>query len=582
MHAADATDTQIDGILKRMTIEEKVGQCFTYLWSGHLITPSVVGAIERLHCGGLRLQPAFLSGKRHKYYRFDTQAGAYDYPPGYEPIPETLLSPGGLGNIDPEPYAERINRLQCIAGESGAGIPLNMTIDQEGDLSRNYPYGGMHLFPSAMGQTASGDPSFVYEVNKAVARQLSAMGVNCIHSPVLDVNINPQNPEIGIRSYGDDPDVVAEYGAAAMRGMQDGGLTTTAKHFPGRGDSASDAHFETPALDADRARLDSVELLPFRRLIAAGLDCVMIAHNVYTALDPGVIATVSKRIVTDLLRGELGFEEVVTTDAIAMQALMKIYPLPEACARALQAGADLVLNKTETAYRDQGFLEALRFVREGLISEEDLDRKVRRILRMKWKRGLFAHKGIVDPSRAADPIRDPVTAQLSREAARRAAIVLRDKAGLLPLTPGQKVLVIEQRLQDVFYSLDLPCHRLTFTEAMLNHSLNVTPVDTQFHATEADEEIVLPLAAAADVVVMTNDYLRGEENNSALIHKLLAAGARLIVVANTPYELSIPSGVQTAVCTFSSTPESQRVAAAILYGNETAGGRWPLLRTAQS
>lgn len=575
--AADGA-AAVEKILGQLSLEQKVGQCFTYLWSGHLVTPSVVAAIEKLHAGGLRLQPAFLAGKRHQYYSFDTAAGGYAYPEGYRPIPETLLSPGILGNIDPEPYAERLNRLQAIATARPGGVPLHLVIDQEGDLSRNYPFGGAHLFPSAMGQVASGDPEFVYAVNKALARQLSAMGINAVHSPVLDVNINPENPEIGIRAYGDDAETAATYGTAAMRGLQDGGLIPFAKHFPGRGDSASDAHFGTPSLDVDRARLDAVELAPFRRAIGAGLDGIMIAHNIYRALDAGTIATVSRRIVTDLLRGELGFEGVITTDAIAMQALMKVYPLPEACARALQAGADLVLNKTETAYRDQGFLETLRFVREGLISEDELNAKVRRILTMKMRRGLFRDGGRVDAAQAGSAIREPATATLAAEAARRAVVVMRDLDGLLPLAPSTRLLVVEQRLEDVFYGMDLPCHRLTFSEAMLAHSMNVVAVDTALCASERDEAFVLPMVAETDVVVMTNDFLRGEANNSALLQKLLARGAKVVVVTNTPYAMAVPAGVRTAVCTFSSTPESHRAAAAVLFGRQAAAGRWPLTR----
>lgn len=574
---SDKAAAVIEGILTRMTMEEKVGQCFTYLWSGYLITPSVVEAIEKLHCGNLRLQPAFLSGKRHKYYDFDTGAGKYDYPATYKPIAETLLSPGGMGEIDPRRYAERLNRLQEIAMSRPCGIPLNMAVDQEGDVSRNYCFGGINLMPSPMGLAASGDPGFVYEAAKAVGRQLSAIGINCIHSPVADVNINPRNPEIGIRSFGDDPKRVSEYALAAMKGLQDGGLITTAKHFPGRGDSMDDAHFGTPVLNVDRRRIDEVELYPYRMLIENGLDCVMIAHNVYTALDPGVIATVSSKIINDLLRGELGFQGVVTTDAIAMRALIKQYPLPEACARALQAGADMVLNKTETAYRDQGFLETLKYVQQGKISEEELNNKVRRILRMKYRRGLFKNGAQVDASRADAPIRDKAVIELSAKAARRAAIVLKDEPKLLPLSPKQKILVIEQRLEDVYLGQNPSLHRLAFTEAMLSHSMNIVAADTELKATPEDEAFVLPLADDADVVVVTNHYLRGDQNNSAFVRKLLDKRAKVVLVTNTPYEMAVVPGVRTAICTFAYTPESMKVAAGIIFGKEKAQGKWPLV-----
>ncbi|MDA0989773.1 MAG: glycoside hydrolase family 3 C-terminal domain-containing protein, partial [Verrucomicrobia bacterium] len=582
MTARDEEDQRIEQILKALSLEQKVGQCFTYLWSGHLLSPAVIEAIEKLHCGGLRLQPAFVAGKRHQYYDFDTAAGGYDYPAGYEPIAENLLAPGVMGGIAPEAYAEKINRLQAIATARPGGIPLHMVIDQEGDLSRNFPFAGINLFPSAMGQVASADPDFVYAINRAVGRQLSAMGVNWIHSPVLDVNINPDNPEIGIRSYGDDPETVARYGIAAMKGMQDGGLITTAKHFPGRGDSCSDAHMGTPVLGVSRARLETVELFPFRHAIASGVDCIMIAHNVYTALDPDVIATVSTRIVTDLLRGELGFDGVITTDAIAMQALMQQYPLPEACARALQAGADLVLNKTETAYRDQGFHETLKFVQDGRIDERDIDDKVRRILRAKLRRGLLDGGAQKDASQAAGPMREPETITLSQEAARRAIIVMRDEASLLPLRADQRILVVEQKLQDVFLGLDHHSHRLCFTEAMMTHGAHVQAADTDFRASDADADIVLGAAARADVVVMSSDYCRSEESNIELVRRVIAIGKPVVLVTNTPYPMAVPDDATTVVCTFSASPESQRVAAAVLFGKEDAGGQWPIQWRASS
>ncbi len=560
-----------------MSLEQKVGQCFTYLYSGWLVTPSVVDAITKLHAGNLRLQPAYQTGKRHKYYGFDTGGGAYAYPPGYKPIPETLFLPGELGAISPSEYATLLNKLQALATSRPGGIPLNMAVDQEGDIGRNYLFGGINLFPMPMGLAASNDPAFVFEVNKAMARQLSAIGINCIHSPVVDVNINPQNPEIGIRSFGDDPKRVAEFALAAMKGMQAGGMITTAKHFPGRGDSMSDAHFDTPTLEVDRKRLDDVELVPYRTLIANGLDCIMIAHNVYTALDPGVIATVSRKIITDLLRNELGFQGVVTTDAISMGALMKRYGLPEACARALEAGADLVLNKTETVYRDQGFLETLKYVQQGRIPTEELDDKVRRILRVKYNRGLFKKAGQVDPARAERPIRDKVTIELAAQAACRAAVMLKDQEGLLPLSPEKRLLVVEQKLEHIYMGLNTSLHRLNFTEAMYSHSMNIVAADTEFKATPDDEQLILDLAKDVDVVVMTSFYYRVEASNVQLAKKLLEKGHKVIIITNSPYPMALPEGIKTALCTFANTPESLRFAAAALFGKDKPQGAWPLV-----
>jgi len=567
---------RVEKILGQMTLEQRVGQCFTYLWSGYLVTPSVIDAVEKLHCGNLRLQPAFIAGKRFKYYNFDTAAGRFDYPRGYTPAAENMLLPGCMGEVSPRRYAESLNQLQEIAMNRSSGVPLNMAVDQEGDLSRNYCFGGIHLFPSPMGLAASHDPKFIRSVYRAVARQLRAIGITCVQSPVLDVNINPRNPEIGARSFGDDPKQVAQYGLAAMQGLQDGGLLTTAKHFPGRGDSGSDAHFGTPVLNVPRRRLDEVELLPYRTLIKNGLDGIMIAHNIYTALDRGVIATVSSKIIRDLLRGELGFEGVITTDAIAMQALMRQYPLPEACARALEAGVDMVLNKTETAYRDQGFLTALRYVREGRITEDDLNDKVRRILTMKMRRGLFENHAQVNVAKADAPIHERAIIDLSRKAAERATIVMTGRRKALPLSPKKKIVLIEQKLEDVYIGMNPSLHRLPLTEAMLKHTQNLLPVDTRFCATKEDEDLLLPLIHKGDCVVATNHTIRSEGNNATLIKKILRKGARVIIITNSPYAAGFVPGVDAAICTFANTAESMRLAADILFGRARARGKWPL------
>jgi beta-N-acetylhexosaminidase len=566
----------IDKLLGEMTLEQKVGQCFTYMWSGHMVTPSVVQAIEKLHAGSLRLQPFCLAGKRLKYYDFDAAGTGYAYPQGYEPIAENLFIGGTLAVTQPGEYAASLNKLQEIATNRPGNIPMNFSIDQEGDFSRDFPYGGINLFPSAMGLTATGDPKLVYEVNKAVALQLSAMGITCIHSPVCDVNLQPQNPEIGIRSFGDDAQVAAEYALAAMKGLQDGGLITTGKHFPGRGDSKTDAHHNVPVLDVPRKRLDEIELVPYRLLIKNGLDCIMIAHNVYTAIDPDELATVSPKVIQGLLREELGFEGVITTDAIAMGALMKKYPLPVACAKALQAGCDMVLNKMETPFRDQGFLETLKFVREGKISEEALDTKVRRILRMKYDRGLFA-KPQVDTKKADRWIKDKSVIRLARESARKAAMILKNEGNILPLKDGAKIAVFEQFAPEKTLGLDVKMHRLSFTEAMYGHSMEIIAADTEFCASESDEALVMAVVEKVDTVVMTNHYFRQEpKNNSDLVKKVVAKGKKVILVTNTPYEFSVVPGVAAVICTFSSTPESMRVAADIIFGKEKPEGRWPL------
>jgi len=566
----------IDRILSRMTLDQKIGQCFTIHWGGSTITPYVLEAIERLHAGGLRVTPFGQNSKRGQHYHSHLNF-EYEYPRGYKPIKPNLFLPGSGVFVSPEQYAERLNRLQEAACAAN-GVPLHISIDQEGDLSRDFSFGGINLFPSVMGLTATGDPKLVYEACRAVALQLSAIGITNLHSPVLDINVNPNNPEINIRAYGDTPEIVAEYSLASIRGYMDGGIVPTAKHFPGRGDSEIDAHYTIPNVPGDWDKLESLELFPYRRLIENGLPSIMLAHTTVPAADASMeISTVSRRIVTGLLRERLGFEGVITTDAITMGALLERYGLGRSCALALKAGCDLVLNKTENEFRDQGFCEVKRAVEEGEIPEDQLNASVRRILTMKYNLGLLERHGRVDAAEAGNPIRDPEIIAISRTSAEKCVTLLRDDEGLLPLEPEQSVMVIEQQVLDGYAGCDVYCHNKMFNEAMCEQSRNILGLDTKFKASREDEEFVMEWADRANVIVATNYYWRLlPANNSDLIRKLVARGKKVVVVTNCPYELGALAEAGTVICNYSVTPESLRAAAKVVYGKLIPQGRWIL------
>ncbi|MGD0654924.1 MAG: glycoside hydrolase family 3 N-terminal domain-containing protein [Thermoguttaceae bacterium] len=581
MSQADASVQEreifIEGILSKMSLEQKVGQCFTIHWGGSMITPYVVEAIEKLHIGGLRVTPFGQNSRRGKHYH---QSLSYDfeYPPGYKKIKQNLFIPGSGVYVSPEQYAQRLNRLQKLACSRDPGVPLHISIDQEGDISRDFSYAGINLFPSAMGLTATGDPDIAYQACKTVAKQLSAIGMTNIHSPVLDVNMNPQNPEINIRAYGDDPAIIAEYALASIKGFMDGGLVPTAKHFPGRGDSDIDAHYAVPNVGGDRKRLDEVELHPYKVLIANGLPSIMLAHTTVPAVDPSMeISTVSKRIVTEFLRGELGFEGVITTDAITMGALMEKYGVGMSCALAVKAGCDLVLNKTEDEFRDQGFCELKRMVEKGEMPEEQLNASVKRILRMKYNLGLFARNGQVKASQAGKPIRDKGNITIARKAAEKCVTLLRDEDNLLPLKKKQTVMVIEQQVLDGYCGFDVHCNNKSFNEAMYEQSMNIIGLDTKFKASKEDEDFVMQHVAEADVIVATNYYWRlCPANNTELIKKLIAMGKKVVVVTNCPYELGALAEAGTVICNYSVTPESLRAAAKLAFGKLQSQGKWML------
>ncbi len=560
--------------MSRMSVEEKIGTCITHAWRGSMITPSIVQTIEKLHAGALRIEPFTTEGARPSPGRQE-----YEEPEGYFSLPETRFTPGyPAPSISAQEYARRLNRLKEIAMNRPSGVPLHITTDFEGDWSHDFPFDGISIFPAGMGITAGEAPWLAYLVGRYVAWQLSAIGVNMLHSPVADVNNNPQNPVINIRSFSDDPRTAATYAVQNMIGLEEGGLISVAKHFPGHGDTAVDSHLELPTVHGDRARLDEVELVPFRKLVAAGLRGIMPAHARYPALhDAELSATLSSTILQDILRGELGYEGVITTDAMEMGAISRKWGVPVGCALALKAGVDIVLLKSDDETRTRVFFEIKRWVDEGRITGEELDDRVRRVLMMKAAQRLFENGGVVDPEGAREALRDPETRKGATDAARKAITVLRDRDGVLPLTPRQKVMVVEQLLPLEFVPNDAHFHPRCLNEAMLGNSLNVVNVDTEFCATDAQRQTVMSLLDRVDAVVMTNYVFRVEpRNNSDLVGAVAKSGKPLVVITNTPYPSGAAPAAPTVLCTYSMAPPSLRAAADLVYGIATSRGSWPL------
>lgn len=313
----------VAGVIERMSLAEKVGQLLTFTWRGAILTPSSIEQITKLHAGGLCLEPYTQETFKNLYWGNSQIDTTFQKPADYFSIALTYFDPHNNGvSVTPEELTEALNKMQRIAMNRPSGIPLHITIDFEGDFKNDYTSGGIRQFISNMGLAAIGDPKLTYQVGLTIARQLSAMGVTQMYSPVCDVNINPRNPEIGIRSFSDDPRICAEHVTAIVRGYQDGGIAATAKHYPGRGDSATDAHDVLDHCPGDKKRMDQVELVPFRAAIAAGAKAVMTAHTIYPAYDPEYPATLSRTILTDLLRGEMGFDGVIVSDAIGMAAIL--------------------------------------------------------------------------------------------------------------------------------------------------------------------------------------------------------------------------------------------------------------------
>lgn len=313
--------------------------------------------------------------------------------------------PGGVilfsrNLVDPEQVARLTNALQ----EHAPNPPLLIAVDEEGGAVSRLPR-GFTTFPAASRVAACDSPDAVYEAAEVTARELRAVGINMNMAPVLDVNSNPANPIIGDRAYGTQPERVCTYGMAVTQGLEDNGIIPCGKHFPGHGDTVTDSHHVLPVVEADRARLDAVELEPFRRAISRGLPAIMTAHVRYPALDAEAPATLSRPILTDLLRNRLEFEGVTLTDDMEMRAILDHQPIGEASVRAVRAGADMILICHQQERQQEAVTAIEQALERGDLSWEKLTASVARIRALKEKRlGPFQP---VDPSRVAQTVGHP-------------------------------------------------------------------------------------------------------------------------------------------------------------------------------
>ncbi len=540
----------IDKLMGQMSLEQKVGQLMVLGFCGPVITPDIIDLIRKYHVGGLRISQKF------RYMSI-----THDVKPGSEPDESTMRSiyyPNenhrdfsqfkATTSASAYEYAQVLNKLRQVSQDRELGIPIHFTADQEGAACDDL-LGGQRLFPQPMGIAASGDPELAYKVAYYGGQQLKAVGVNMIHSPVLDVNTNPMNPEIGTRSYSALTDEVIRFARESIRGYLDAGLICTGKHFPGRGESISDAHWGLPVVDLDYDTLMDEHIRPYKELIDAGLPAVMSAHSRYPALGVNDIpASTSKRVITGLLREELGFEGLITTDNMMMGGILRNYEMVDAVIEIINAGHDIVLCRDETPLRLRILEGVAEAVKDGRISESRIDESVYRILGMRYDQGLFEGKGIVDPVKAQEITNDPEVVSATVEAATKSTILLRDRDNLLPLPKDQKILLIEQNFPTHEFSNNMYSHPGLLWEAMCKLSDNVSAVEIGYVPSDLDMTRVLRRVDEADLLVMTNYYYhKNATSNTDMVREIMKLGKKIVVVANTPYPFASPEDFGTII-----------------------------------
>ncbi|MGH7564892.1 MAG: glycoside hydrolase family 3 N-terminal domain-containing protein, partial [Gemmatimonadota bacterium] len=495
----------------------------------------------------------------------------------------------GLGGVTisiglPHTYVARLNALQ-----ERAKVPLLVTADMEAGpgmrLAGSYAIpsllaqGGGTSFPPAMAFGAAGDERLAWELGRVTGIEARAVGVHLVFAPVLDVNTDPENPIINTRSFGEDPELVARLGIAFIRGAHDAGLQTTAKHFPGHGDTRVDSHLELPIVDATRTRLDSVELVPFRRAIDAGVDAVMSAHVAAPEiLGPDAPpATLSDYFLTRLLREEMGFEGLVVTDAMTMGAIQRGYGRGEAAVRAIRAGADVVLSPPDLGAATAAVVVA---VRKGEIAEERLDRSVRRVLEAKARAGLHRERSVPFEG-VAGVVGSRAHQALADTAAMRAITLVRDRDALVPIPVERRRSVLAIAYANPLNVVAGRIFHRALAEAV--DSLETARVDAETSPARYDA-----LAARADSVdlVVVSVHVPPQagagtvgvpDSFRAFVAGLLGRPVPVVLVSfGSPYLLDAWPGAGTYLIAWGGQPVLQRAAARALLGLADVTGRLPV------
>ena len=506
----------------------------------------------------------------------------------FEPL-ERWVVEDRIGGVSPSigtphAYVAKLNALQKLAE-----IPLLVAADFENGgpgmringsyaLPSMLPQGGGTAFPPTMAFGAVGDERFAYEYGRITAREARATGVHILFAPVLDVNNNPENPVIASRSFGADPELVARLGAAFVRGARDGGAFTTGKHFPGHGDTSVDSHVGLPVIEADRARLDTLELLPFARAIREGVDAIMTAHvSLPGVLGPDAVpATLSPEIMTSLLRDDLGFEGLLFTDALTMRAITEAFGIGEASVRALEAGADVLLSPKDVSTAISAVVMA---VESGRLTRLRIEDSVRRILEMKAKLGL--HRGRTVSLDAVDEIvGSGAHLAFADSVAARSITLVRDNERLIPISPDGPGSTVHVRYAP---STWLWANR-SFSAGLLARMPDATQV-------LLDERSGPEAYAAAENILSDADRLivsvyvppsvgSGPEALPEVFRELVEGSAAqrptILLSFASPYLVRALPGVGSYLIAWGDREVSQRAAVAALFGEEAISGRLPI------
>ncbi|MFF2158383.1 glycoside hydrolase family 3 N-terminal domain-containing protein [Paenibacillus chitinolyticus] len=468
---------------------------------------------------------------------------------------------------------EELQRMAVAA----TGIPLWIGTDQEGGMVVRVRQGIAQL-PAAMALGAARNPGLLYEAAKGTAEELKALGINMNFAPVVDINVNPRNPIIDVRSFGDSAELVSELGIAAMLGFQDGGIASVIKHFPGHGDTETDSHAELPVVRHSLERLRSVELVPFRRAALTGAEAVMTAHVGIPLLSGGepVPATLSGEVLTGLLREELGFEGLIVTDCMEMDAVTQGIGVGEAVVRAVLAGADLLLVSHTYASQLEAVASLERAVADGRLPEERIDASVERILRLKERRIGELRERSWEEARLL--LENPQTLRTIERLRKDSITAVNREPDFCRLSPDVDTLVLWPQISAACKSEDEPIHDATlagFLRPFIGGKLT-----ERVYGTSPSPDEIAALASEAQrygQIVAGIFHTAANPGQPALVRKLLEGGAKVIPVSlRNPVDLAAFPEAGGFLACYEHHPHTLQALARVLTGTAEPAGTLPV------
>jgi beta-N-acetylhexosaminidase len=502
----------IEELVARMSIEEKVGNLFMCgfdnVSSNTIITDELRTLIEQYHIGGVI------------YFSRNIR--------------------------NPNQVAELSSSIQSLAMNKKYRLPVIISTDQEGGKVVRLKSGS--IFPGNMGLGAINSEEITYNVGRIIGTELISLGINMNLAPVLDVNTNPLNPVIGVRSFSSDPAIVSSLGGAFIRGLHSSGVLSVAKHFPGHGDTSLDSHLELPVMDKSLDELMNVHLRPFIDAINIfNVDAIMTAHVVYPVLDKENPATLSKKILTDLLRNKLGFKGVIMTDCMEMKAISDRYSAGDSAIKALKAGADMVLFSHTYKKQVEAYQSVVKAVENGDISDKELNEKVTRVLQLKFRVINFVNK--INPSIVGSEEHRAFELYVARK-----AVTLLKNEKVLPIKNDKNIIIVDSEMT-LSSPVEEKYNMLYLSEVLKKFYNNVIDITINKNPNNEDYDKVVKLLKNVHNSVFL--MVVSSKEQAELLNRLIPFDGDVVVVfynpflinhINTKYVNSIIVGYSNSPC----------------------------------